>query len=153
MSDAKTEYAMAVIEIKGRSREDEALAKKVQSSYLELRSYGANWAKANINEVVAEIAPGAHAEIEGRKICYYNSDRTMVVMADVAGYLRVARVTSANSKNKIHYLDVHGLTCMADPPTTTRMRMASSTAGSVPTGTPTRITESNTEMKCEVYHV
>lgn len=57
MSDAKTEYAMAVIEIKGRSREDEALAKKVRSSYLELRSYGANWAKVNINEVVAEIAP------------------------------------------------------------------------------------------------
>ena len=108
MSDAKTEYAMAVIEIKGRSREDEALARKVRSSYLELRSYGANWAKANINEVVAEIAPVAHAEIEGRKICYYNSDRTMVVMADVAGYLRVAQVTSANSKNKIHYLDMHG---------------------------------------------
>ncbi|KAB8299583.1 hypothetical protein [Bifidobacterium apri] len=108
MSDAKTEYSMAVTAIKKQSEIDEDLAKNLENSYLEIRRFGMNWVKANINDVVEEIAPGAHAEIHGRKVYYYNADRTMVVIADVAGYVRVAQIIPKDSGDRFHYLDVHG---------------------------------------------
>lgn len=52
------------------------------------------------------IATGAKPIIEGGKIIYYNADKTLAVVADVSGYLRVQDLTKKTRKRQ--YLDQYG---------------------------------------------
>ena len=106
MSDAKTDYSDAVALQKDAAVRDSIIADLIQQGYARKALYGSEWDTVDINDVVSAIAPGAKPVIEGGKIIYYNSDRTLAVVADVSGYLRVQDLSKKTRKRQ--YLDKKG---------------------------------------------
>lgn len=106
MSDAKTDYSHAVTTQKDNAKEDVELADKINAGFERKSKWGKEWGEVDINEVVGKIAPGAKPVFENGKIVYYNENRTLAVVADVSGYLRVQDLRG-NTKHR-KYLDQHG---------------------------------------------
>lgn len=106
MSDAKTDYSNTVKFQKDASANDVNLANQIKYSYERKAQYGENWETVDINDVVSIIAPGSKPIFNGKKIIYYNSDKTKAVVADLSGYLRVEDYTKKT--NKKQYLDKLG---------------------------------------------
>ena len=106
MSDAKTEYSNGVTKRKDLAQMDLELAGKIQDGYNRKQEYGSGWDSVNINDVVNEIAPGSTPVYGGGKIIYYNADKSMAVVADVSGYLRVEDLSQGTKHRR--YLDRHG---------------------------------------------
>ena len=106
MSDAKTDYTTAVNKQKNMAIKDSIVADFIQNGYARKTAYGEQWEVVDINDVVADIAPGAKPVVAGGKIIYYNSSKTLAVVADVSGYLRVQDLTRKTRKRQ--YLDRYG---------------------------------------------
>lgn len=106
MSDAKTDYTDAVNRQKDAATRDSIIADLIQQGYARKAEYGSQWDSVDINDVVSVIAPGTKPIIEGGKIIYYNADKTLAVVADVSGYLRVQDLTKKTRKRQ--YLDQYG---------------------------------------------
>ncbi len=106
MSDAKTEYSESVAFQKDEALRDSVIADLIQNGYARKAEYGKDWERVDINDVVAEVAPGAKPIISGGKVIYYSIDGKKAVVADASGYLRVQDLTHKGRRPK--YLDKHG---------------------------------------------
>ena len=96
----------AVNKQKDAATRDSMVADLIQQGYARKAEYGDQWDRVDINDVVSVIAPGSKPIIDGGKIIYYNADRTLAVVADVSGYLRVQDLTRKTRKRQ--YLDQYG---------------------------------------------
>lgn len=104
--DAKTTYSNGVMERKQEALEDRELARSIQAGEYRVKTYGDNWQWVNINDVIANIAPGARPEYINGKIYYFNAERTIAVVADVGGgYLRIKDLTKNGRRS---YLNLDG---------------------------------------------
>lgn len=106
MSDVKTEYSELVVSQNNNALTNEEIADAIKKGRERKAKYGAGWETVDINEVVAEIAPGAKPIVKGSKIFFFSLDGTKVVVADVSGYLRVQDLTKKTKKRQ--YLDSKG---------------------------------------------
>ncbi len=106
MSDAKTDYSDAVSSMKSEATRDSVVADLIQQGYARKAQYGNEWERVDINDVVSVIAPGSKPIIQGGKIIYYNVDKTLAVVADVSGYLRIQDLRKKTKRRQ--YLDKNG---------------------------------------------
>ncbi len=107
MSDYKDSYSKGVLEAKDAANGIQELYENIERGKARAELYGKDWEKVDLNEVVERIAPDSEPVREGGKLYFYNSERTMAVVADIGGgYLRVQDLTR-NTKHA-QYLDQYG---------------------------------------------
>ncbi|WP_152598118.1 hypothetical protein [Bifidobacterium cuniculi] len=87
---------------------DDNLLRAIGRAHERVERHGSNWEWVDLNEVLNELAPGASPIAEGTKLKYYNHDRTICVIVDVSGYLRIMDVAASQSSRRTQYLDIHG---------------------------------------------
>ena len=105
--DAKSKYSNTVGVVKKLGLESQELTDILTKGKWRYEQYGGNWISVNINDVIERFAPGANPMIQEGKIYFYNKDRTIAVVADVAGgYLRIEDFRKKTKHRQ--YLDLDG---------------------------------------------
>lgn len=107
MSDYKTRYSSLVTIRKLQAAVDRALDEKIKQGQWRKTTYGQNWLKVNLNEIVERFAPESTPIAHEGKIDFYNPGAPVKVVVDVGGgYCRLQKMPQTTRSPQ--YLDVNG---------------------------------------------
>jgi hypothetical protein len=106
--DAKGLYHTTAMDHWEKAQKDAELQRKMEHGAQRAKTYGANWQKVNLNDVVDTFAPGIDPDIKGTKMIWSNPALKIDVVCDIGGgYLRLQDM-SIPPNQPPKYLDLNG---------------------------------------------
>ena len=103
--DSKDVYSSSVDSQNELAQHDTDLMEKIMQGKKRNIAHSEEWASVNINDIIDQFAPDAHAEVRGNKVEWHNEKTKISVVADIGGgYLRLQDKSVPYNL----YLDKHG---------------------------------------------